>query len=173
MDPSRDHPLFRFKAFWWGLGLFLLFTVALVIVGLANRKPAATLEDAAAVARLQKRATADAAQAGKLKVPPSSKFAETGRRLLGQKPLAVEKPEQVVPGSPTQLKLAPPPAPPAAPPAGSAPPAAAPAPATPTPEQAPAAPTAPAPTPAPATVTPPASAPAPAAPPAPTPDAAP
>lgn len=106
MDPSRDNPLFRFKAFWWGLGLFLLFTGALVIVGLANRKPSPTLEDAAAVSRLQKRATADATQAEKLKVAPSAQFAETGKRLLGKKPVAVEKPEHVVPGSPTQMKMA-------------------------------------------------------------------
>lgn len=106
MDPSRDNPLFRFQAFWWAIGLFLLFTGALVIVGLANRKPAPTLEDVATVARLETRAKADAAQQQKLQVAPSSKFAETGKKLLEKKPVAVEKPDQVVPGSATQQKLA-------------------------------------------------------------------
>jgi len=106
MDPSRDNPIFRFKAFWWALGLFVIFTGALVIVGVANRRPPQSLEDVAAVARLEKRAKADAAQREKLKVAPSSVFAQVGKELLQQKPVAVEKPEQVVPGSPTQLKMA-------------------------------------------------------------------
>ncbi len=136
MDPSRDNPIFRFKAFWWALGLFALFTGALLIVGLANRRPSTSLEDAAAVARLEKRAKSDAAQREKLQVAPATVFPQVGKQLLAERPAAVEKPEQAVPGSPTQLKTAATTAAPTTPatPAAPAQPGTAPQPETPKPE---------------------------------------
>jgi mono/diheme cytochrome c family protein len=107
MDPNRDNPLVRFATFWWGLGAFLIFAAALAAVLIIKRQPPATLEDAAAAPRYRIKAEVDAAQAANL--PPeavTSAIPGVARKIAAAKPVAVEKPEQVVPGSPTAAKLA-------------------------------------------------------------------
>jgi len=107
MDYNRDNPILRFTTFWWALGAFLIFTVLLAVILFFNRKPVETLEDAAAKPRYETKAKVDAAQAEAL--PPEkidAAMPEVAAKLAASKPIAVEKPEQVVPGSPTAEKLA-------------------------------------------------------------------
>jgi len=116
MSSSRDNPLARFSAFIWGIGSFLIFTVLLIIFW-ANRDETSTLEDAAAAKRYETRTKVDASQSTalgykeiepgkKVQVPPHDVFDLVGKQLAAAKPVAVEKPEQVVPGSETAKKLA-------------------------------------------------------------------
>jgi len=112
MDPNRDNPIIRFTTFWWALGAFLIFALLLAVILLFNRKDPQTLEDAAAKPRYEIKAKVDAAQAEAL--PPAAIEAaipQVAAKLAASKPAAVEKPEQVVPGSATaeQLAAAPPP----------------------------------------------------------------
>lgn len=117
MDQSKDNPILRFRAFIWGVGMFSVFAVAFAIIALINgkNKPYAT-EDAAATPRYETKAKVDAAQAanfsykevepGKtVQVPPHDVFAHVAKQLAASKPTAVEKPEQLVPGSATQKKM--------------------------------------------------------------------
>jgi mono/diheme cytochrome c family protein len=115
MSSSRDNPLARFSAFIWGIGSFLIFTVLLLIFW-ANRDETSTLEDAAASKRYENKTKVDASQGAglaykeiepgkKVQVPPHDVFELVGKQLAEAKPVAVEKPEQVVPGSPTAKKL--------------------------------------------------------------------
>jgi mono/diheme cytochrome c family protein len=118
MSSSSDNPLVRFAAFWWALGVFALFGFSLLVVKLftsSGEKPNA-LEEAAAAKRYEVRATVNTAQdaafqykeveAGKVvQVPPHDVFAHLGQGLLSAKPVAVEKPEQIVPGSDRQMAL--------------------------------------------------------------------
>jgi mono/diheme cytochrome c family protein len=118
MSSSSDNPLVRFAAFWWALGVFALFGFSLLVVKLftgSGEKPNA-LEEAAAAKRYEVRATVEAAQnaafqykeveAGKVvQVPPHDVFGLIGQGLVSAKPVAVEKPEQIVPGSDRQLDL--------------------------------------------------------------------
>lgn len=111
MDPNRDNPIIRFTTFWWALGAFLIFALLLAVIVLFTRKDPLTLEDVAAKPRYEIKAKVDAAQAEAL--PPAAIEAvipEVAAKLAASKPVAVEKPEQVVPGSPTaeQLAAAPP-----------------------------------------------------------------
>lgn len=112
MDPSQDNPIVRFKAFFWALTLFALFGISLGIIALLDRKQPKTLEDLAAVKRYENHAKVDAAQAahfsykevevGKtVQVKPVDVFAHVGKELAASKPVAVELPAQVVPGSAT------------------------------------------------------------------------
>ncbi len=116
MSSSRDNPLARFSAFIWGIGSFLIFTVLLLIFW-ANRDETSTLEDAAAVKRYENKTKVDASQGAglaykeiepgkKVQVPPHDVFELVGKQLAETKPVAVEKPEQVVPGSKKALELA-------------------------------------------------------------------
>lgn len=118
MSSSSDNPLVRFAAFWWALGVFALFGFILLVVKLftgSGEKPN-VLEEAAAAKRYEVRATVEAAQdaafqykeveAGKfVQVPPHDVFSHVGQGFLAAKPAAVEKPEQIVPGSDRQLAL--------------------------------------------------------------------
>lgn len=107
MDPNRDNPIIRFTTFWWALGACLIFALLLAVILFFNRKPAATLEDAAAQLRYEIKAKVDAAQVESL--PPEkidAAMPAVAAKLAASKPAAVEKPEQVVPGSPTAEKLA-------------------------------------------------------------------
>jgi len=126
---TRDNPLVRFSAFWWGLGVFFLFAIVLAVILLANKPTASSLEEIAAAKRYAVRAEIEAVQdanfaikeiePGKtVQVAPEVVFPLVGSRLAATKPAAVEKPDQVVPGSPTALKSA------AAPPAVAVPAAA-------------------------------------------------
>jgi mono/diheme cytochrome c family protein len=107
MDPYRDNPLLRFATFWWGLGAFLIFAVGLIFFWAFQDKNVETLEDVAAKARYETKAKVDAAQAGVLS-PAAMEAAmkKVAAELPSAKPVAVEKPEQLVPGSPTAEKLA-------------------------------------------------------------------
>jgi mono/diheme cytochrome c family protein len=107
MDPNRDNPIIRFTTFWWGLGSFMIFAVVLAVILLTNRKAPDTLEDAAAKPRYETKAKVDAAQAANLpKETIHAAIPAVAAKLAASKPAAVEKPEQVVPGSPTAQKLA-------------------------------------------------------------------
>ena len=116
MDPSTDNPIVRFKAFFWGLSIFALFGVALGLIALIAKKEPKTLEDVVAVARYENRAKVDSAQAanfsykeveaGKsVQVKPADVFAYVGSQLAAAKPAAIEKPEQVIPGSATAIAI--------------------------------------------------------------------
>ncbi len=107
MDPSRDNPLLRFATFWWGFGTFLIFALLLAVILIFNQPEPTSLEDAAAVPRYATRAKVDAAQAANLS--PAALDAATlvlAKRFASMKPVAVEKPAQVIPGSETAKKLA-------------------------------------------------------------------
>ena len=106
MDPTRDNPLLRFNTFWWALWTFLIFGVLLAAVIVFNPKPPTNLEDAAAVARYVTKDKVTEAQAAALSSAEiAAAIPKIAADLPSSKPAAVEKPEQVVPGSPTALKL--------------------------------------------------------------------
>lgn len=118
MSSTSDNPLVRFAAFWWALGVFSLFGVILLALKLFSGSGDAPdpLEEAAAVKRYDARSAVDAAQAANLgykevekgkvvQVPPADVFALVGKDLLAA-PVAVEKPEQIVPGSDRQMAAA-------------------------------------------------------------------
>lgn len=107
MDPSRDNPILRFTTFFWGIGTFLIFAVLLAAIWVFTKSDPATLEDAAAKPRYETRKKVEAAQTANL--PPESlerAIQVVSTRLSVSKPVAVVKPEQLVPGSPTALKIA-------------------------------------------------------------------
>lgn len=106
-NPNRDNPLLRFATFWWGLGAFLIFAFLLAVIWIATRKTPETLEDVAAKTRYETKAKVDAAQSAVL-APEAieAAMAKVAAELPAAKPTAVEKPDQVVPGSPTAAKLA-------------------------------------------------------------------
>ncbi len=107
MDHTRDNPLIRFATFWWGLGTFLIFAVLLTVIWFFSKSGDADLEDAAAGPRYETKARIDAAQTAFLTPAEiDAAIATEGKKLVTAKPAAVEKPEQVVPGSETSLKLA-------------------------------------------------------------------
>ena len=112
MDPSRDNPLIRIKAFIDGLGIFTLFAVILLLIlgmgalfGWFGKTD--TPEDAAGAIRYEIKKEIDAAQATVLTEEQiSAASAVVAGKLVSSKPVAVEKPEQIVPGSDTAKKLA-------------------------------------------------------------------
>ncbi len=107
MDPSRDNPILRFTTFWWGIGTFLIFALLLAVIWFFNKSVPTTLEDAAAVPRYATKAKIDAAQAAAIPAENiEAAILTVGKKLAESKPVAVEKPEQLLPGSPTALKLA-------------------------------------------------------------------
>ena len=107
MDPTHDNPILRFNTFWWALWTFLIFGVLLAGVIVFNRKPPTNLEDAAAVARYVTKDKIIKAQAAALSSAQiEAAIPKIAADLPSSKPAAVEKPEQVVPGSPTAIKLA-------------------------------------------------------------------
>ncbi len=107
MDPSRDNPFIRFQAFWWGIGVFLLFTVLLGVIWLFNLEDPQTAEEAAATVRLETRAEVDAAQDAALRPEAiDAAIATVAAQLAASQPVAVEDPAQIVPGSATAEKLA-------------------------------------------------------------------
>jgi mono/diheme cytochrome c family protein len=107
MDPTRDNPLIRFSTFWWALGTFLIFAVLLAVLWLFLRKEPVTPEDVAAEKRYETKAKIFEAQAAA--ISPEAIEAATAKvaaELAASSPAAVEKPEQLIPGSPTAGKLA-------------------------------------------------------------------
>lgn len=107
MDPNRDNPIIRFASFWWGLGIFLIFALIFAIIAMFNRGTPENLEDAVAKARYETKARVDKEQAAELpKTTIEAAIPAVAAKLAASKPVAVEKPEQVVPGSATAEKLA-------------------------------------------------------------------
>jgi mono/diheme cytochrome c family protein len=107
MDPTRDNPIIRFTAFWWGIGTFFIFALLLAVTWLFVRGTPATLEDAQAKVRYETRTKVEAAQAASLTPKAiSSAVAAMSKKLVGSKPVAVALPAQVIPGSETAKKLA-------------------------------------------------------------------
>jgi len=111
MDPTRDNLLIRFKAFIDSLGIFTFFTVILLVVlgGAAvfgwfpNGE---TPEDVAGNIRLETKAEVDAEQVEFLTQEQIGSAMESMPATLAtSKPVAIEKPEQLVPGSETAKKL--------------------------------------------------------------------
>ena len=108
MDPTRDNPLIRFATFWWGLGTFLVFALILAVVWIFNRQPVDSLEDVAAKVRYETKARIAQAQAASLpQAAIDAAIPAVAEKLAANQPAAVEKPEQVIPGSPTAAKIAP------------------------------------------------------------------
>ena len=107
MDQSRDNPIIRFTTFWWALGTFFIFAVLLAVIWLFARSEPTTLEDAAAKPRYATKAKIDAAQAANISPEAiESAMGVMSKQLAASKPVAVELPAQVVPGSETATKLA-------------------------------------------------------------------
>ena len=107
MDPTRDNPIIRFNTFWWALWAFFAFAIVLAVIMIFNRNPPSSLEDAVATARYATKATVDKAQAAALPAATiDAAIAQVAPQLATSKPVAVERPEQVVPESPTAKKLA-------------------------------------------------------------------
>jgi mono/diheme cytochrome c family protein len=119
MEPTRDNPLVRFSAFWWGIGVISLFGVLVLILWLRSRGDSGIgpLEQAAAIKRYEIRGSVDAAQSANLdwkvveegvavQVPPTVAFEMVGSQLIASKPSKVDDPAQVIPNTPTAEKLA-------------------------------------------------------------------
>ncbi len=112
MDPTRDNPLIRIKAFIDGLGIFTLFAVILLLIVGAGALfgwfgKTDTPEDAAGEIRYEIKGEIDTAQAAVLTEEQiSSVVGDVAGKLVSSKPVAIEKPEQIVPGSDTAKKLA-------------------------------------------------------------------
>jgi mono/diheme cytochrome c family protein len=112
MDSTRDNILIRFKTFVDGLGIFTLFpAILLVIFGAAIAfgwfKGEITPEDAAGDIRYGIKKEIDSAQAAALTTERiAAVIPVVAKKLSASKPSAVEKPEQIVPGSDTAKKLA-------------------------------------------------------------------
>lgn len=107
MEPSTDNPLIRFKAFFSGLALFLFFGVLVTLIWIFNRTEPTTPEDVVAETRRATRATVDDAQVAAL--PPEAidaAISSVAQKLATATPVAVERPEQLIPGSETALRLA-------------------------------------------------------------------
>lgn len=120
MSSSSDNPLVRFAAFWWALGVFALFLVLLLVIKLFTHDTGAginPLEEAAAAKRYETRSAVDAAESAALgykelekgkvvQVPPHDVFDHVGKSLIAGEPVAVKKPEQIVPGGVEAQKAA-------------------------------------------------------------------
>jgi hypothetical protein len=120
MDPTRDNPIIRFATFWWAAGTFLVFAMLLTVVWMFNRKAPETLEDVVAKVRYETKAKIAQAQAASLSQEAiDAAIPALAETLAAAEPAAVATPAQVVPGSPTAIKLAP--VPPVGPPAPAAP----------------------------------------------------
>lgn len=107
MEPSTDNLLIRFKAFFSGLALFLLFGVLVALIWMFNRGEPETPEDVVAETRRATRAAVDEAQAANL--PPEAidaAIASLAEKIATAAPVAVERPDQMIAGSETALRLA-------------------------------------------------------------------
>jgi len=112
MDPTRDNPLIRIKAFIDGLGILTLFAVILLLIlGIGaffgwfrkGEEP----EDAAGKIRYGISDEVKAAQDAFLSKDQIHAAVDgVAKNLSESKPVAIEKPEQMVPGSDTAKALA-------------------------------------------------------------------
>ena len=111
MDPTRDNPLIRIKAFFEGLGIFTLFAlILLVVIGAGAAfgwfQKGETPESAAGDSRYETKQEVDAAQLTVLTAEQiSGAMDSVAESLAASQPVAVEKPEQIVPGSDTAKAL--------------------------------------------------------------------
>lgn len=107
MDHSRDNPFLRFTTFWWGLGTFLIFALLFGVIWFFAGDAPDTLEEAAAKPRYETLKKVQAAQAANIsEAALAAAITAEATKITTWKPVAVEKPEQVVPGSATAEKLA-------------------------------------------------------------------
>ena len=107
MDLNRDNLIVRFATFWWGVGTFSIFAALLTVIWLFTRSEPATLEDAAAKPRYVIKTKIDSAQTANISVEAlEAAIITASKALMASKPVAVELPAQVVPGSETSKKLA-------------------------------------------------------------------
>lgn len=120
MEPTRDNPLIRFAAFWWGIGVITLFFVVLIVVRLiaGGGDGEDPLEEAARLNRLKISNEVNAQQAASLEWAAAEEGAETvqakpsdiygyvGSQLLASGPTKVDDPAQVIPGSAAAEALA-------------------------------------------------------------------
>lgn len=117
MEPTRDTSLDRIKAFLDGLGIFTLFAlILLVILGIGSVlgwfQKGELPEDAAGDIRYEIRDNVRQEQEAFLKQSDITAAMEnTVANLISSKPTAIEKPEQLVPGSKTAKALEDAPAP--------------------------------------------------------------
>jgi mono/diheme cytochrome c family protein len=112
MDPTRDNPLIRIKAFLDGLGILTLFAVLLLLIlgigALAGWfRKGEEPEDAAGKIRYGISEEVQAEQDAFLSKEQISAAVDAVAKTLSEsEAVAVEKPEQVVPGSDTAKALA-------------------------------------------------------------------
>lgn len=112
MDSTRDNLMIRFKAFVDGLGIFTLIPLILLTIfgaalALGWFEGETTPEDAAGDIRYGIKKEIDSAQAATLTAEQiAATIPVVAKKLSDSKPIAVEKPEQIVPGSSTAKKLA-------------------------------------------------------------------
>jgi mono/diheme cytochrome c family protein len=112
MDPTRDNPLIRIKAFIDGLGIFTLFALLLLLIfGIGALfgwfRKGEEPEDAAGKIRYEISNEVQAEQDAFLpKEQIQAVVDDVAKSLSESKPIAIEKPEQMVPGSDTAKALA-------------------------------------------------------------------
>lgn len=113
MEPTRDNPLVRFAAFWWGIGVIALFFVILIVVRLVagGGDGVNPLEEAARLNRLKISNAVETSQAANLdwvkaedgaetvQADPADIYGYVGSELLATKPTKIDDPAQVIPGS--------------------------------------------------------------------------
>jgi hypothetical protein len=108
MDPARDTPIIRSTIYLRGIGIFLMFALLLAVIWLFTHKAPESLEDVVARTRYATKAQLEETQAASLSQQAiDAAIPAVAEQLAAAKPAAVEKPEQVIPGSPTAAKLAP------------------------------------------------------------------
>jgi len=103
MDPQRDTPIKRFSALWVGLFVALSFMVATIVLSkfVSNNDVQDEVLQSEYDVRLRVKAEVDKAQKAALTVDPKTAFGYTSKQLLEGKPT---KTNQIVPGSPTDIK---------------------------------------------------------------------
>ena len=107
MDPSRDNPIIRFTTFWWAFGIFVIFALLLAVIWLFNSSEMTSLEVPRAQERYATKVKIEAAQAMNISAEAiKAATLAVGKQIAASKPVAVEAPAQVVPGSETAKKLA-------------------------------------------------------------------
>jgi mono/diheme cytochrome c family protein len=107
MDPSRDNPIIRFTTFWWAFGTFFIFALLLAVIWLFNSSEMTSLEEPRAQERYATKVKIEAAQAMNISAEAiKAATLAVGKQIAASKPVAVEAPEQIVPGSETAKKLA-------------------------------------------------------------------
>ncbi len=103
MASSNNNSLKRFSTFWVGLVLFAAFGVAGLVLGIGFNKPVENAYyDMESERRGKIKEEVDESHAGAQKMAHTS-FARVGASYLESAPVAVEKPEFILPGSATQL----------------------------------------------------------------------